>query len=136
MIKNKFVSNKNIKYYIMSYQDIGALIITEIIGDFGFQKFANSGGVSSFAVGLGGYMGVIYFLIRSLQGSKILLVNAVWDGLSALLETIAAMIFLGEYFIDPWKYVGIILIISGLFFLKMPLKRTKPFIFPKFYNNL
>jgi len=27
----------------MSYQDIGALILTEIVGDFGFQKFANEG---------------------------------------------------------------------------------------------
>jgi hypothetical protein len=46
----------------MSYEDIGALIITEIIGDFGFQKFANNGGISSFTVGIGGYIGVIYFL--------------------------------------------------------------------------
>lgn len=115
----------------MSYQDIGALIITEIVGDFGFQKFANQGGIASFAIGVGGYIGVVYFLIRSLQGSQILLVNAVWDGLSALLETIAAMVILGEYFEDPWKYVGIALIILGLFFLKIPLKRPKPFHFPK-----
>jgi multidrug transporter EmrE-like cation transporter len=118
----------------MSYQDIGALIITEIIGDFGFQKFANNGGIKSFVVGLGGYVGVVYFLIRSLQGSQILLVNAVWDGLSALLETLAAMIILGERFEDPWKYVGIVLIILGLFFLQIPLKRHKPFHFPKLFN--
>ena len=120
----------------MSYEDIGALIIAEIIGDFGFQKFANNGGITSFSVGIGGYIGVIYFLIRSLQGSQILMVNAVWDGLSALLETVAAMIFLGEYFDDPWKYVGITLIILGLFFLKVPLKRNKPFIFPNFFTQL
>lgn len=101
----------------MSYQDIGALILTEIVGDFGFQKFSNEGGMTPFAVGIGGYIGVVYFLIRSLQGSKILLVNAVWDGLSALLETIAAMVILGEYFDDPWKYLGVALIILGLFFL-------------------
>jgi len=117
----------------MSYQDIFALILTEIVGDFGFQHFANKGGIGAFSVGIGGYIGVIYFLIRSLQGSQILLVNAVWDGLSALLETLAAMIILGEYFEDPWKYVGIALIITGLFFLKMPLKRTKPFVFPKLF---
>jgi multidrug transporter EmrE-like cation transporter len=119
----------------MSYQDIGILIITEIIGDFGFQKFANNGGISPFLIGLGGYIGVIYFLIRSLQGSKILLVNAVWDGLSTLIETAAAMIILGEYFEDPWKYLGIGLIILGLFFLRLPLKRQKPFIFPKIFKN-
>ena len=119
----------------MSYQDIGGLIITEIIGDFGFQKFANNGGISPFVVGIGGYIGVIYYLIRSLQGSKILMVNAVWDGLSALVETLAAMIFLGEYFEDPWKYLGISLIILGLFFLRIPLKRSKPFVFPSLFKQ-
>lgn len=118
----------------MSYQDIGSLILTEIVGDFGFQQFANKGGLPSFAVGVGGYIGVVYFLIRSLQGSQILLVNVVWDGLSALLETIAAMVILGEYFEDPWKYVGVALIILGLFFLKLPLKRNKPFIWPSVFK--
>ena len=116
------------------YQDILALIITEIVGDFGFQQFANKGGIGAFSVGITGYIGVIYFLIRSLQGSQILLVNAVWDGLSALIETIAAMVILGEYFDDPWKYLGIVFIITGLFFLKLPLKRPKPFIFPKLFT--
>jgi len=119
----------------MSYQDIGALILTEIVGDFGFQIFANKGGIMPFSVGIMGYIGVIYFLIRSLQGSQILLVNAVWDGLSALLETIAAMVILGEYFVDPWKYVGIGLIILGLFFLKIPLKSPKPFHFPSLFSK-
>jgi hypothetical protein len=32
----------------MSYQDVGALIISEIVGDFGFQKFANKGGITPF----------------------------------------------------------------------------------------
>jgi multidrug transporter EmrE-like cation transporter len=64
-----------------------------------------------------------------------LLVNAVWDGLSALIETVAAMIILGEYFEDPWKYLGIGLIILELYFLRLPLKRQKPFIFPKIFKN-
>jgi multidrug transporter EmrE-like cation transporter len=118
----------------MSYQDIGALILTEIVGDFGFQKFANHGGLVPFVTGISGYIGVIYFLIRSLQGSQILLVNAVWDGLSALLETLAAMIILGEYFDDPWKYVGVALIIIGLFFLKIPLKNPRPFKWPSVFK--
>ena len=116
----------------MSYQDIGALIITEIVGDFGYKEFANHGGIKNFLVGTAGYIGVIYFLIRSLQGSQILLVNAVWDGLSALLESIAAFLILGERFDDPWKYFGIFLIILGLFFLRMPLVSPHKFVFPKF----
>jgi len=115
----------------MSYQDIGGLIITEIIGDFGFKDFAKHGGLKGFVIGTTGYIGVIYFLIRSLQGSNILLVNAVWDGLSALVESLAAFVILGERFNDPWKYFGIGLIVTGLFFLKMPMVSPHKFIFPK-----
>lgn len=116
----------------MSYVDLTSLILTEIVGDFGYKKFADEGGIKNFIVGSTGYMGVIYFLIRSLQGSQLLLVNAAWDGLSALMESIAAMIFLGERFEDPTKYVGIILIIIGLFFLKVPLLSERKFVFPSF----
>ena len=115
----------------MSYQDIGALILTEIVGDFGYKEFANHGGIKNFLVGTTGYIGVIYFLIRSLHGSQVLLVNAVWDGLSALIESIAAFIILGERFDDPWKYFGICFIVVGLFFLRMPLVSPHKFVFPK-----
>ena len=117
----------------MSYIDIGFLCLTEIIGDFGYKQFANKGGIKNFAVGSLGYLGVIYFLIRSLQGSQVLLVNAAWDGLSALIESIAAIIVLGEKFDDPWKYFGILLIVLGLFFLKLPIVNKNKFIFPKLF---
>lgn len=119
----------------MSYQDLTFLIFTEIVGDFGYKKFADVGGITNFFVGTSGYIGVIYFLIRSLQGSQVLLVNAAWDGLSALFESAAAFIILGERFDDPWKYFGIFLIILGLFFLKLPLVNTHKFVFPKFFVN-
>jgi len=117
----------------MSYLDIGALCLTEIIGDFGYKEFANKGGIKNFAVGTAGYVGVVYFLIRSLQGSQVLLVNAVWDGLSALIESIAAIVILGERFNDPWKYFGIFLIVLGLFFLQLPVVNEHKFIIPKFF---
>jgi multidrug transporter EmrE-like cation transporter len=117
----------------MSYQELIPLIFTEIVGDFGFKEFANKGGVSNFLVGSAGYVGVIYYLIRSLQGSQILLVNAAWDGLSALIESLAAMIVLGERFDDPYKYLGIVLIVAGLFFLRMPVMSPHKFVFPKFF---
>src|SRR5690349_8315614 len=104
----------------MSYTKIGALIATEIVGDFGYKKYANEGGLTNFLVGTVGYIGVVYFLIQSLKGSTVLLVNAAWDGLSALVESLAAIVILGERFDDPRKYVGVVLIIAGLFFLKLP----------------
>jgi len=60
-----------------------------------------------------------------------LIVNVAWDGISALIESIAAMIFLGERFNDPLQYLGVVFIISGLFFLKLPIVNKNEFIFPK-----
>jgi multidrug transporter EmrE-like cation transporter len=117
----------------MSYQSIILLTLSEIIGDFGYKEFANKGGIKSFTIGTCGYIGVIYFLISSLQGSQVLLVNAAWDGISALLESIAAFYVLGERFDDPLKYFGIILIVLGLFFLRMPMVSPHKFIFPKLF---
>jgi|LakMenEpi03Aug12_release.lakeMendotaPanAssembly.Ray.scaffolds.fasta_scaffold634987_2 hypothetical protein len=37
----------------MSYQDIGALILIEIVGDFWFQKFVNEGGIAPFLTDVG-----------------------------------------------------------------------------------
>jgi hypothetical protein len=39
----------------------------------------------------------VYYLIQTLQGSSILLVNGAWDGVSAIIESLAAMFFLNEY---------------------------------------
>lgn len=117
----------------MSYQDLIPLILIEIVGDFGYKEFANKGGLKNFMVGTIGYIGVIYYLIRSLQGSKVLIVNAAWDGLSALIESASAMIFLGERFDDPLQYVGICFIIAGLFFLRLPVMNESKFVFPKLF---
>jgi multidrug transporter EmrE-like cation transporter len=117
----------------MSYVDIGALCLAEIVGDFGFKEFANHGGVRNFATGSIGYVGVIFFLIKSLQGSTILLVNAAWDALSTIIESAAAFFILGERFDDPMQYVGLLLIILGLFFLKLPVVNEHKFVMPKLF---
>jgi multidrug transporter EmrE-like cation transporter len=105
----------------MSLYSIGLLSLTEVFGDFALKKYANEGGLTFLAYGLLGYAGVVYFLIQSLRGSSVLMVNAAWDGISALIESFFAIVVLGEGFSDPNQYIGIGLIIAGLFFLKIPL---------------
>jgi len=116
----------------MGLDDIVMLSLVEIIGDFAFKKFANEGGAVYFAAGVTGYIGVIYFLIRSLQGSTILMVNGAWDGMSTLIESVAAFVFLGERFEHIGQYIGLLLIVLGLFLLRIPLKNYKKFEMPKF----
>lgn len=118
----------------MSLLDIGGLALIEVIGDFALKDFANHGGMGSLATGIAGYVGVVYFLIRSLQGSQVILVNVAWDAMSAIIETISAIVFLGEGFDDFTQYLGIVFIAMGLFFLKIPLKRQREFVFPAFFK--
>ena len=111
----------------MSYYDIIPLCLTEIVGDTGFKWFANQGGATNLAIGLTGYAGVMYYLVRSLQGSSIIVVNTAWDGVSTLLENAFALFVLGERYEHAMQYVGMALVLLGVYFLKVPWKAAKPF---------
>lgn len=94
------------------------LSLAEIIGDFGYEKFADTGSKFGFAQGSIGYLGVIYFLISTLKQSSVMWVNGMWDGVSGLIESIAAYVLLGER-LDSWvQYMGLVLITGGLILLK------------------
>ena len=104
----------------MSLVNLLLLSATEIVGDFGFKDYARHGGTKAFAQGTLGYVGVIYFLIRSLRRGNVLYVNGMWDGVSAVLETIAAYFLLGERLNTKTQYLGLIIVIVGMFMLHAP----------------
>jgi small multidrug resistance pump len=108
--------------YRMSLQTIGLLYISEIFGVFALKKYATDGGLDLLGYGILGYAGVVFFLIQSLRVGSVMMVNAAWDGISALIESIAAYVILGERLDDPNQYIGIALIVGGLLFLKIPIR--------------
>jgi len=114
----------------MSLPQILILSVVEIIGDFGYKTFANTGGIVPFIIGTTGYIGVVIMLIVALQNSTLMMVNGAWDGVSGLTESAAAYIFLGERFEHKFQYIGLILIALGLYLLKIPLKKAKKFELP------
>ena len=90
----------------------------EILGDFGFKEFARQGTASGFLQGSLGYIGVIYFLIKSLRQGSVLYVNGMWDGISGILESLAAFFILGERFQNPMQYLALAIISIGLVMLR------------------
>ena len=94
------------------------LSVVEIYGDFSLQKYVVNDSKNSLLFGIVGYIAVVYFLIQSLKEAPILYVNGMWDGFSAILESFSAYMFLGQRFKHNIQYVGLIMIIIGLFFLK------------------
>lgn len=104
----------------MSWLDIAYLSGAEILGDFALKKYADTGANAMLGLGLSGYGGVIYFLIKALKKAPVMLVNSAWDGTSNIVETLAAMIFLGERLQSPSQYLGMAMVGAGLVLLKLP----------------
>lgn len=94
------------------------LSLVEIFGDFTLEKYTRTWTLGDLATGSMWYVGVVFFLIKSLVGSNILYVNGMWDALSGLIESAAAFIFLNERFNNPLQYVGLGMTIIGIFLLK------------------
>lgn len=93
------------------------LSIVEIVGDFSLERYANFGGLNFLGAGTIAYAGVVYLLIQALRGSNILYINNMWDGISSIIETLAAFFILGERFKHPRQYIAVVLIVFGLFLL-------------------
>ena len=100
------------------------MCLVEVYGDFKFKAYARSSIASIenagvlFVQGCIGYVGVIYFLIRMLKLKDVIWVNAMWDGGSALIETLFAYFMYGERLKYPINYAGLALIVIGIFMLR------------------
>lgn len=95
------------------------LSAVEIFADFELKWYAQTDKLSHLGLGVAGYVGVVVLLIEALRHANVLYVNALWDGMSGLIESIAAYIILGDRLKSNQQYVGVLLIIAGVVLLKM-----------------
>jgi multidrug transporter EmrE-like cation transporter len=101
----------------MSLLTISLLSLIELFGDTNFKFFARSGEQKYLAGGVVGYVGVMYFLVKALKTGNIMYVNGMWDGISALLNTIGVYFLLGERLNTTGQYTGLVFIIGGVFLM-------------------
>ncbi len=102
----------------MSFFNVTMACIAEIFGDFSLKDYAREYKKIDLIKGLLGYTGVIYFLIRSLAQANIIYVNGMWDGISGIVETIAAYFILKEKLNTNEQYIGLGLLMIGLFIFR------------------
>lgn len=115
----------------MSAPQLFGLACVELIGDFALKTYANDGGLGYLGLGILGYIGVVSLLIVALQGSTLLVVNNGWDGMSSLIESFLAYVVLGERFDNYMQYVGLFMVVLGMYFLKLPWEKKSAFRIPK-----
>ena len=96
---------------------ITLLSLSEYIGDSNFKLYARSGELNHLGIGLVAYAVMISFLVKSLARSNLIYTNGMWDGVSALLTTILAFLLLGERLTNIQQWIGLAMIIGGIFAL-------------------
>lgn len=94
------------------------LSIVEIYGDFSLRFYAQTNKVSWLAHGLVGYAGVVGLLVMSFKYNNVLYVNGMWDGVSGVVESLAAYFILGDRLKKKSQYLGLVLIVAGVVLLK------------------
>jgi multidrug transporter EmrE-like cation transporter len=94
------------------------LSVVEIFADFNLRFYAQTGTNSYLYYGILGYVGVVYFLIQSLKYGNVLYMNSIWDGVSGLIESLAAYYFLGDRLENNTQYVGVLFVIVGIVLMK------------------
>jgi multidrug transporter EmrE-like cation transporter len=102
----------------MGLADITLLSLVEIYGDFSLRFYAKTNQFTYLAQGIIGYIGVVYYLIESLRDDNVLYVNGMWDGISGVIESVAAYVILGDRLTHSYQYLGLLLVISGIVLLK------------------
>ena len=90
----------------------------EYIGDSNFKLYARSSNFFNLIVGVIAYAFMLVFLVLALKRANLIYVNGLWDGLSAIIETALAFFLLKETLKTRSQYVGLALIIIGIFALK------------------
>ena len=81
----------------------------EIFGNANFQKYSSSNAMHHCILGILGYIGVIYFLIKSFGHGNMMWVSTLWQSSVILLSASFAYFYLGERFHHPVQYIGILL---------------------------
>jgi len=102
----------------MSLLRVGLLSLLEVFGDFMLKDYATTGIMSKLGLGVLGYAGVVVALIWSFQTGNVLLINGMWDGISSVIESLAAYLILGDRLSNPYQYVGLFMTMIGVFLLK------------------
>ena len=102
----------------MAFLDIVTLSLVEIFGDFNLVWYTQTNQVEFLYKGILGYIGVVYFLIQALRGGNLLYVNGMWDSLSTVFNSIASFVLLGDRLKTNSQYVGLFLVVIGIYLLK------------------
>lgn len=100
----------------MTLLNVCLMSFTEIFGNYNIQRYAQTNRGRDLILGILGYIGVVFFLIRSFGNqNKMLWVSTMWQGMIIILGSAFAYFYLNERFHHPIQYFGIFLGLMAMF---------------------
>lgn len=103
--------------YILLFILLISLI--EYVGDSNFKFYARNLRYYNLIIGSIAYIALIALLIYVLKNTNVMYVNGMWDGISAITGSLLAFILLQERLSTSTQYIGLFLIIAGIFSLNV-----------------
>lgn len=100
----------------MNFNNIYILLLSlsQLLGDYSTYTYIKTNENNKYLLlSLIGYIGVIYFSIKSLQTFKMVYVIGMWNGLSILLSTLVSYFILNEE-TPRAQYAGLFIICVGM----------------------
>jgi multidrug transporter EmrE-like cation transporter len=91
--------------------------IIEYVGDSNFKFYARTKNINNLYIGIISYVFMVKGFIYALQHGNLLYVNSMWDATSIIVDSVLAYILLHEHLDNNIQYIGLLLIISGIFAL-------------------
>lgn len=110
----------------MTLINVVFMTLSEIFGNMHIKNYAASNKHTHLLLGILGYIGVLYFLVKCFGHGNMLWVTSMWEGMIVLLGSAFAYFYLGERFDHPVQYFGIILGILAMFCVNYGHKKIKP----------
>lgn len=91
--------------------------IIEYVGDSNFKFYARTKNVHNLHIGIISYVFMVTGFIYALQHGNLLYINSMWDATSIIVDSVLAYIILHEHLGNNIQYLGLLLIITGIFAL-------------------
>lgn len=98
----------------MSLIHVFAMSCAEIYGNTNLKLFTQTNSHRHLMGGILGYIGVIFFLIKSLMGGGLMYVSIMWEAMITILGSLVAYFYLNERF-DHWvQYLGVVMALLAM----------------------
>lgn len=95
------------------------LVAVETFANVNLRWFAQTNVFNYLVQGVLGYVGVVFFMFKSLTTANLLYVNGLWDGVSAIFVSLTSYFLLGERLETGEEYIGLVLILAGMLFMTL-----------------